>query len=303
MADSKDELFCRLAIRLGLLTREDGIQIIKSYRSDAKVGQGIGAFVVEEGWLEPEDVRAINEKIAARAPGHVSTSRKRVPNPGGGKSGKDGKRPVRHRKHVAAYPDKVNANPLQIATVGVGAVILIASLVFLIIQFQQSDSKAPADQIKQKVADREQATQDQLERAKEERAKKQKEQEKAVAEPQGPVDLSSIPAEELKRLKGSIRDHVFAAQQMTEFKPYQAQEFLEKKLDELKNVPTELTEGMSDYLTTVRGLVKAKYEEEFLEQLQNANASDDQDEINGILADIKEACGPEYHAQAKKEVE
>lgn len=302
MVDSKDELFCRLAIRLGLLTREDAVQIIKSYRSDAGVGQGVGNFVVEEGWLEPDAVQQIEDAIAARAPGHVSTTRRRVPKTGKGKGGKKGgKHPVVHHHHVNAYPDKVNATGLQVAMIGVGAVILLGSVIFLIFQFQESDSVSPEEKIRQEVKARKERTEEQIQKAREQAATPTK--ATAKVEKAEPTKLSDLPPEERANLENSVNDHIFTSRGWDDLEPYRAVKFIQKKREELKDIPKELLEKFDDRLSDLELIIKDTYESRFVTQLRRAKANGDEDEIKGIIADIADACGPEYRTLAEKEIE
>lgn len=301
MVDSKDELFCRLAIRLGHLNREDAIQIIKSYRSDGAVGQGIGNFVVEEGWLEADAVAQIEDAIAARAPGHVSSARRRVPKVGKGKGGKKGgKHPVVHHHHVDAYPRKVNANGLQVAVIGIGAVVLLGSVVFLILQFQKSDSKTTSEQLKETVQAREESSEAVREKN---RAAKGKPAKASAQEPAKVMTLADMPAQERENLESSVRDHIFTSGGWDDLEPYKAVTYIQEKKEELKDIPEELLAKFDERLDELKVLVKSMYEDELLDQLLSAKKGGDEDEVNGILADIKTACGPEYYELAKKAIE
>ncbi|MFQ5654578.1 MAG: hypothetical protein ACE5GW_07590, partial [Planctomycetota bacterium] len=54
MPISKDQLFCRLAVRQGLLTKEEAVEFLAAFREDARVGQGIGEYLIDQGILDPE---------------------------------------------------------------------------------------------------------------------------------------------------------------------------------------------------------------------------------------------------------
>ena len=72
MTQAKDELFCRLALRQGLLSKEDATALLKHYRSEAKAGEGVGAFAVRNEYMDRGTASTIEGAINRRADGHVA---------------------------------------------------------------------------------------------------------------------------------------------------------------------------------------------------------------------------------------
>lgn len=288
MTDAKDELFCRLALRQGLFTKEEAVGVIKAYRTEAKVGQDIGAFVMQEGWLEEPVVRQIESAIAQRAPGHVSKARRRVPGKGGVAT-----RSTKRIRHHDSSPAKVAANPAQIAMVSVAGIVLIGCLILVVFKLQGGERTRPTDAIKTDEERQQERAAARMEAKKREEAKK-----KAEVVVEAPRVLTE---EEKKQLAKRVNDAKMAAYQGVEQSPYRALEGLKKRVAALEGeqLSPELQAVLAEAEQEVSVFLLDKYTE-LSEQLQAAKDKGDDTLVGHILEDIADQCGPEYRKKAEQ---
>ncbi|MGE3165177.1 MAG: hypothetical protein AB7O52_09755 [Planctomycetota bacterium] len=281
MPTPKDELFCRLALRQGYLTKEQAVELIRSYRDEAKVGQDIGAFALNAGWLQRPEIDQIEEAIAHRAAGHVSTSKRRVPHGGGGGGG--GRQRSLHR---AARPAGTAASPAQMALVAVGAIVLIGCVLFLVFKFQSGDVPTPSDNVAEKP--KEVTVPD----------KPRKEPEPEVAK--GPMVLN---AEELEALTNRVAGSIMASRQGIERSPFKALEQLQAERTSMggDQIPKLLLEQLNTQEEELRTAIRERYEE-LLADGRKAQAAGDNAKVGHVLEDLGFACGPEFRGKAEAEL-
>ena len=140
MADSRDQLFLRLCVRNSIFTSEEANDLLAYYRDSAGVKEGIGHFLVREGYLEAPVADKLRAAIAKRADGHVVDSRKKVPTLNKKRGAGSATTGVSRRHSATSGARKVSVDPLQLTVIGVGMVVAIVAVVWLIWEMNTGSS-------------------------------------------------------------------------------------------------------------------------------------------------------------------
>lgn len=284
MTTSKDELFCRLAMRQGYLDKAQAVELIRSYREESGVGQEISAFARQTGWLEEAEVKQIEAAIRHRAPGHVSKTKRRVP-----KAGKARAHAHTHKQrihHHEARPSKVAVGPAQITLISIGALVLIGSVIYLIFKFQESGAPTPTDAITGKT-EAVGSTKAKVEAAK-------------PVEPEVPEAPRKLTAADIEELEKRVGTAIFSARQGSEKSPHAA---LVKLREDLKNMGPELPANLEIRFTEqeqeLQILIQDRYEE-LLAEAKSLKESGQDQEFGYVLEDLAEQCGTDLRVKAEK---
>jgi hypothetical protein len=300
MAQARDELFLKLALRQGLFSQPEAVQFLQRYRSEGAPGEGIGHWLVTEGVLAEEQAGVIIEAIANRAQGHVSDTRRRVPRAQAGArgSGRAAKAPAdhghhAHHRHEHGPPRGVKASPAQqVIYIGSG-ILAVALMVIAAIRIQRDDPVLPAPIAAPKPPKA--ATSEEL-------AERISAGEDAAKDPT-PETMQWSP-EEIANMKIRLGEAIALARgHMGDGRPGRGLETLRKRAEELGEIlPPEIRTQLDEEAAELQKLIDETYAD-VLAQLKAAKGKGDATAAEKALFAIEEACGPAYLEKAKKAVE
>ena len=289
-ATSKDELFCRLAIRQGFLAKAHAIAALKAYRSEGKVSQGIGKFLVQRQLLSPEEVQSLEGAIARRAEGHVVDTRRRVPRTRGAGGG-----PVHHRERVHYRAEKVAASPAQLTVVTLGAIVLIGCVLAII--FKMNEGGAPVDSITDPGTTQKPAAASRTTNA--------ADVHPALAKPPAEMPKPQFSESELRSFRNAADRAVTSARQMQgDGRVHSAVLHLNKVRKELSDnfVPDDILAVIDTETVEMKETLRLTYEEHLAELMDLKKEGKDA-EVQDLLSKIELTCGPERRKQAETAIQ
>ncbi len=285
-AQAHDELFCRLAIRQGVMTRDVGIEIIKRFRADPRRSQGIGEFIVREGYLDREVVGTIEGAIAQRAAGHVSEAKRPAARPQLAKGGAGAPPPRRVPHHHATH---VPISSTQQILVGSSLVVLVLCVIF-IFYFMGSGKKHEDS----KTASQSQATTPVLPEVQKFETDQSKAREKRQA---------TYTQEQIDKFMADFNAAMTEAADL-------ARDFECTGLNKLRERRKEmggdsLPQEIADKFTQAEKQFQSKVDDAYKSLLATAKerkTSGKEEQLAETLEDINRRCGPEYRERAQKEL-
>lgn len=290
MSTAHDELFCRLALRQGLLSKEDANALLRAYRTESKTGEGIRDFAVQQGWVDANIAGKIENAIAHRASGHVDETKRRVPKLNKAAAGRTH---AAHRHHHHG-PPKAKATPLQATIFGVGAVVLIGAVVMLIMQLMSGEGSSPADRV-----------------AGDPNKNKPKPQEEKVAKfddgKPKTAEERNYSKEELDNLRTMVDLAITTSRQdMSDGNFYRAVRHLKAKKKELGGdlLPVDMLTEFQVEIRDAESMLNERYDE-LVAELNEAKASGVDADVQIVLQEIEDTCGKESRdkAEGKKPAE
>jgi hypothetical protein len=307
MAQARDELFLKLALRQGLLSQQEAVQFLERYRSEGAPGEGIGHWLVAEGVLAEEQADVIRNAIAQRAEGHVADVRRRVPKTkaGGAGSGSRVAQAHHHHGHHGAHaahrhshsaPAGKKVTPAQqVIYIGSG-VVAIGLLVFLMIAYQRSgrnEAVTSTPTVAQTPAKTETAA---------EAAARIAEQADSAAAP-APATMQWTD-KEIESMRASVNDAVrLARNHVSDGRPGKGIDTIRKRVAELgETIPDAVQKIADDEIVELQKIVDAAYEDA-LADLRAAKEKSDSGALDDIYAQLELSCGPSYVEKAKKAME
>ncbi len=289
MATAHDELFCRLAIRKGLFTREVGIEIIQRFRSERKQKLGIAGFAVEEGYIDGDSAAEIEDAIARRAAGHVSELPRTAtppPHPAGHAHG----HPSHHHHAHGHRAPRSGANATQIAVVTMALLIVLGCVLFVVLKMSEpSASRAGKEPISSPIGSK---PPDKVREFKTPEMQKQAIQQRQVSD------------EEMTRLRSQAEDAISVAQYaQLDQGSYKALEILATRKKNMggEMLPELILQRLGEAQKELESHLEERYKT-LLRELQSAQGSNDAKGIETTLAEIELKCGPERLASAKQEL-
>ena len=291
MTTAHDELFCRLAIRAGLLEKEDGVELLQTFRAAGKAPGRIAEYVIEEGWLDEGAVAKIENAISKRADGHVAETRRSVPK--NARATKGGAARSRRRHHTPAQARTVKANPTQAAIIGIAMVTLVGATIFLVVRWIQSDARSASD-IVNEASNKKNAPVEKTESVvgfKSEKSEKEDIQARFTKED---VD---------KYMKQLDTKKTYAYQAQADGGNYNALRYVKKSAEDMGSpkLPQVVLDEFAKLESEFSSLIEADYTQDWLPKLKEAKAKGE--ELAPLYGELEEACGPEFLAKAKAELE
>ncbi|MCA8960244.1 MAG: hypothetical protein KDC38_07010, partial [Planctomycetes bacterium] len=200
-ADSRDQLFLRLCVRQGIFNKDEAQQLFAYYRENAGAKEGVSHFLVREGYLEEPVAQKIDTAIDNRAEGHVVAHQRRVPK--GVKTGAGHAHPHRHH-HVPAQPTRVAADPMQLTLIGLGMVVAIVAVIWIV--WEMNKGTSPDEIVAKSQAEQEA-----------ERKKRWEEEEAARKAAAREADAATAKASfsdaDRKQAEDAVREAVFRARE------------------------------------------------------------------------------------------
>ena len=287
MAQARDELFLKLALRQGLFSQQEAREFLIRYRTEGARGEGIGHWLVEEGIVAPEMAAQIRAAIAQRADGHVDTARRRVPKrAGGGAPPPSNHRPIRR----TSAPKGMKVTPTQ-QVVYIGSIVAVVGLVmFFVFKYQETDPTSYTDA----TADRELS---EGEKAANEILNA--EVAPAIAEiPQTPTWTD----QEIKSMTAEIRDAIgLARNHAGDGRPGRGIASIEKRIVKLGgSIPPEAQALADTELAELRTIADETYAD-LMADLKKARDAGDDAAAEDLILEIEDTCGADYAKRARGE--
>jgi len=310
MAQARDELFLKLALRQGLLSQQEAVQFLHRYRSEGAPGEGIGHWLVAEGVIAEEQAEMIRGAIAQRAEGHVADVRRRVPKAraGGAGSGSRVAQAHHHHGHHGAHaahrhghvhghagPAGKRATPAQqVIYIGSG-VVAVGLVIFLMLAYQRSGADqpvAPEPTTSQTPAKMETAA---------EVAARNLEAAAAATPAPGTIQWTD---QEIETMRANINDAVrLARNHVGDGRPGKGIDTIRNRASTLgEHIPPAVQEIIDSEIAELQKIVDSAYEEA-LADLRAAKQKSDTKALEDIYAQLELSCGPSYVEQAKKAME
>lgn len=305
MAQARDELFLKLALRQGLFNQQEAVQFLNRYRSEGAPGEGIAQWLVAQGAIEEEQAAMIADAIAQRAEGHVADTRRRVPKTHSGGAGSGSRVAQAHHahghhgthaghRHGAAPRGKPISPAQQVLYIGSG-VLFIGLLVFLVMQFQKGDPRPLLPETSN--ASTEPAE-------KPDAAKVAARLTEGEAAPAAGATAPQWTPQEIESMRSRINDAVkLARSHLGDGRPGRGIETIRKRVAELgESLPASIQALVDEEVAELQKVVDLEYEEA-LADLRTAKGKGDASALEEIYAEIELSCGPEYVEKAKKALE
>jgi len=287
MATSRDELFCKLAIRQGAWTQDEAVLFLQGYRA-AGQAQRFGEWAAQQGAIDPGLAARIENAINKRNEGSVSDNRKRIPARGGQGSGATATGKVaskRLRRGGGGSGLDFNRRPVQ-STIYVSCGVISIVLLFIVAyQFIKEDVPPPAPEITDSSKD------------------SGKSGSSATAAANATEKAPVFSKEELKAMTNRIQISITDARgYLRDGKTPIGLRQLKKVREELggDRLPEQLKGKIDSEITELHSIINDIYSE-FLEDLTKARAASDTDEVQDLLSQIETNCGPDFRARAEKE--
>ncbi len=291
MVAAKDELFCRLAVRHGFLSKEKAIAGLRLYREDGKIGEGISAYLLSNGFLQREAVETLENAIAQRAAGHVADTRRRVPQVRGRQRARS--HPSHRSAHLSARPGWVAAGPGRLVAIGLGMVVLAVCLIFIVTKMNpQGQSPLNVGTGRQRAA-----TPDPAGRANREPT------ETAPASPRQEFTPTFTTAELKSHRDSADRTVTDARMLQSDGRIQDAILHLKKKGQELKEnkVPAEILKIVSDAVREMDLTLEQRFQD-FMAELKEAQSLGKNELVLDLLQKITYSCGPELRKRAEEAI-
>ncbi len=288
MATSRDELFCKLAIRQGAWTQEEAVLFLQHYRLDGQ-GQRFGEWAAQQGAIDANLAARIENAINQRVEGHVQENRKRIPAVGaqGSTASSGAKRSTRRsRRGGAGSGLDFNRHPVQSTIYVACGVIAMGLLFYIVFLFQKQDVPTPvpqvADSSKNGTADSGSS---------------------ATTTSQAAQQVPTFSSEELKAMSNRIQMSITDARSyLRDGKTPIGLKGLMRLREELggDGLPEELRGKIDAEIAEISTIVAEIYAE-LLEELMEARAAKNSEDIQDLLSEIESSCGSAFRALAEKE--
>ena len=296
MVAAHDQLFCKLGIRAGHLDRETAIELLRRYREEARRGRPIAEFAVAEEFVDQDTADAIEEIISHRASGHVSEKRRPAHKVTAPAEAGDGHHPPgrRHQHHTPAQARTVKSNPAQVALIGIAMLVLVVVVIVLVMQLYESDAKTSDELIQEGRRNR--AT----------TKEKSNLDDKVVklADPDIEKGKRQYTPEEIEHLKKLTRQAKSDARMArSDGNPYRALRIMENTRERMggDKLPEQILGDLAKEIGVLHLAIEATYRD-LMVSLQKAKSDDDAVDVENLLSDIKDQCGPDFLTSAKKEI-
>lgn len=296
MATSRDELFCKLAIRQGAWTQDEARLFLQHYRSDGQ-GQRFGEWAAQQGSIDAGLAARIENAINKRNEGTVDDNRKRLPSKGSqatkGSQGSGSGAATTHkraskrlRRGAGGSGLDFNRRPVQSSIFVACGVISIVLLFFISYQFLKEEAVAPV-------------TPEVTDSSKDSKKSGSSATAAANATEKAPVFSTA----ELKAMANRIQITIVDARgYLRDGKTPIGLKQLNKVREELggDRLPDELKGKIDTEITEIESIIQDIYSE-LLEELAKARAASDSDEVENLLSQIGSACGSDFRTLAEKE--
>lgn len=284
MAVRRDELFCRIAIRQGILNKEEAIALLKQYRSDSGTGMGFGEYLAHEGVIEAAIAAQIDSAIDRREGTEVVDTRRRLPTRGGSPKAQ-GRRVPGGRGRRTTTSASLAANPMQ-STIYIGSgVIALGLLIFLTFQFQKEPTRT---EVAPEVTNSNATT--------------AKAEDKKISSETLPPAPAWTP-EELRRMESEF-DMLIGDVTKTAIEGRFADAItsLKNKREQLggDRIPAEMGAKFDKEIQDLQQTIDEIYPD-YLEELRKAKSENKENLILDILEKIENSCGAEYRKRAENE--
>lgn len=288
MATSRDELFCKFAIQNGAWTREEAILFIQHYRSEG-TGARFGDWAAAQGAIDATLATRIENTIDQRTSQKSTVVREGIPSGAATRTAQKGggisARVARRARRGAGLGIDFQRKPVQSSVFLASGVLAIIIVFYIIIQFQKEDPPPPVLTDKQTVASGSSA---------------------GGKDGTGAADTPVVPtfsAEEIKNMNNSIQITITDARgYLRDGKSSIGIRQLRRLRKEMGGdlLPAEILGRIDGEIADLLTIIEEIYLES-LEELKEARASGDEEEIQSVLDEIDQMCGPEYRARAEKE--
>lgn len=285
MATSRDELFCKLAIRQGAWSKEEAILFLQHYRSDGQ-GQRFGSWAVEQGAIDQTLAARIEHAINQRNEGTVDDNVRRVPSRGGQGAAKPSKMAARRQRGNKTKGSGLDFNrrPVHSSIVvacGIGAIIGVFVIIFKI------QGSGTPDPIPVEVA-----------------TEKNEDSKKAASGTSNPTPkVATLAPDELKAMANKIQLGIGDARGFQrDGKAPLGLKHLNKLREEMVNdgAPPEQLALIDTEIQELSSFINEIYTE-LLEELNAARAAKNTEDIEDALFQIETQCGASYRTRAEKE--
>ena len=285
MSTSRDEIFCKFAIQQGLWTKEEAVLFLNHYRSEGSPVR-FGDWASEQGAIASEIAQRIEAAIDQRM-GQTPPSKgvpARVPakenSPATGRKGKARRRRKRSGGGLGLDFEK---NPVQTSVYLACGVLVLLLVAYVVYQFQKSDPP-PAPE---KVEETQDGTADLSSKI------------NANQPPPAPV----FSEEELRNMDNRLNIAVTDARQyLRDGKLYMGINILSKLREDLggNNLPEAQRSRIDAEIAELSEIREGTYSD-LLEELREAKGTGSDQDVQDLLDDIEQNCGPDFRARAEKE--
>ncbi len=295
MVDSRDQLFLRLCERNGIYTEQESAELLAYYRDSAGVKEGIGHFLVREGYLDENVANKLRQAIAKRADGHVVDSRKKVPslNKTRGAKTAQGGGGARHH-HAQTRARTVSADPMQLTLIAVGMIVAIVAVVWIV--WEMNSGSSPDELVRSSMESEKARTEARYKEEQDAKAKAAREAQ-ATAE----ITFSSSEIEKYEDQAKDTRRTALEACVDLGKGPRRGLEILDAGVKNLQaeRVPEEQIRILTDARKDILEMLDSKYKE-LHSAYKKASADGDSERAEELLEQIKTECGDEWSAKAAK---
>lgn len=291
MATARDELFCKFAIQNGAWTREEAVLFIQHYRATGDEMR-FGDWAANQGAIDATLATRIENTIDQRLAGESTVVRQKpratasAATParkakGGAVSARVSKRA---RRGSGGLGIDFQRNPVQSSIYLGSGILAIIAVFYILFQLQKSDPPPPVQTDKNKATD---------------------------STPTGTGSTTtenvqqtpSFSPEEIKNMGNRIQITITDARgYLRDGKSSIGLRQLRKVREEMGGdlLPAELLGRIDNEISELLTIIEEIYAES-LEELRTAKAADNAEEVQDILTEIEQMCGPDYRARAEKE--
>jgi len=285
-------------VRNSIFTSEEANDLLAYYRDSAGVKEGIGHFLVREGYLEAPVADKLRAAIAKRADGHVVDSRKKVPTLNKKRGAGSATTGVSRRHSATSGARKVSVDPLQLTVIGVGMVVAIVAVVWLIWEMNTGSS---ADKTVKNSMESESARRDKRWKEEEERRRTEAAREAQSSAQMSKASYSASEIEEFENRAKEVRRTAQEASVDLGKGPRRGLEIIAEGLANLEaeSVPAETLRILTDARKDILEMLDSRFKE-LQSKLQDARNSNDSDRAEELLDQIKNEWGDEFHAKVTK---
>ncbi len=288
MSTARDEIFCKFAIQQGLWTKEEAMLFLNHYRSEGSPGR-FGDWASDQGAISAEISQRVEAAIDKRIGGLAPA--KGVPAKGSGKSssaaagpaGRGGKTRRRRKRGGGGLGLDFDKNPVQTSIYLACIVLVLVLVAYVVYQFQKSDPP-PAPVSTENSQDETADLSSKI---------------NSNQPPPPPV----FSEEELRNMDNRLNIAVTDARQyLRDGKLYLGINILSKLREDLggDDLPEAQRSRIDAEIAELSEIREGTYSD-FLEELREAKGSGSDQDVQDLLDDIEQNCGPDFRARAEKE--
>jgi len=288
MSTSRDEIFCKFAIQQGLWTKEEAVLFLNHYRSEGSPGR-FGDWAGNQGAI-PSDLAlrieaAIDKRLEGSAPnqGATGAAASTAKPATGSAKGRGGKARRRRKRGGGGLGLDFEKNPVQTSIYLACGLIAVVMVGYVIYNFQKSDP-TPTPKITEETT-------------------KDKASESATSTANQPPPPPVFSEEELINMDNRINIAITDARHhLRDGKLYMGINVLSKLREDLggNDLPEAQKSRLDSQIAELSEIRDSTYVE-LLEELREAKGSGSEQDVQDMLDEIEQNCGPDFRARAEKE--